>query len=218
MESIIRIANVVIAARQFNPTIFDPIWLLDNGLATREELQAGNAFTLTPPFVQFCAPAYILVVLPDQLQFTPQPLDDNSGRLIVEKVGRIVQLLPQTPYAAAGLNFVWHLIPEQAQFAEFSRAVFFQDNPLFAAFQQDDARFGGYLSRNTLGARLRLDVRPVRTTPIPEGPEALQFGFNYNVDIPRSPAAVEQVLRFLERRDEAKQQAEHLVQAIQNWR
>lgn len=217
MEASLKTANVVIAAKQFNPTIFDQIWLLDNGIATREELQGENAFVLTAPFVQFCAPSFVLVVLPDQLQFTPDPVDEGAGQLVVEKVGRIVTLLPHTPFVAAGLNFVWHLSLDAAAFGEFSKSLFFRENPLYSAFQEDDARYGGYLSKSTLGTRLNLDVRPVRTAA-PDGPEAIQFAFNFNLDLPRGQAAVEQITALLRRWDEARNQSASLIQAVREWR
>lgn len=218
MESSLKTANVVIAARQFNPTIFDQIWLLDNELATREDFRGENVFTLTPPFVQFRAPAFALVVLPDQLQFAPQPVNERAGQLILDKVGRIVELLPQTPYVAVGLNYVWHLIPDASQFAGFCKDLFSKENPLFAAFDVDDARYGGYLSKNVLGARLKLDIKPVTIGAPPEGSEALQFAFNYNLDLPRSAAAVDQILDMLRRWDEARNQSQEIVHAVQTWR
>ena len=36
-------ANVVVAARQFNPTIFTQLWLVDHGIATREDFVGGNS-------------------------------------------------------------------------------------------------------------------------------------------------------------------------------
>ena len=144
-----------------------------------------------------------VVILPDQLQFTPDPVEDATGKLVLDKVGRIATLLPHTPYAAAGLNFVWHLLPDPPGFGEFCRSLFFRDNPLFSAFEQGDARYGGYLSKNTLGTRLKLDVRPVKATA-PDGTEVLQFAFNFNLDLRRNPAAVEQIIALLGRWDEAK--------------
>jgi len=215
MELSLKSANVVVAARQLNPTIFDQIWLIDNEIATREDFQGENAFMLTPPFVQFRSPAFVLVVLPEQLQFTPQPLTERAGQLVLDKVGRIVRLLPHTPYVAVGLNFVWHVIPEAAQFREFSKSLFFRNNPLFTAFDADDARYGGYLSKDTLGARLKLDIKPLRMGPPGDGTEALQFAFNYNLDLPKSAAAVQQILEMLRRWDEARDQSQELVQALQ---
>jgi len=142
-------------------------------------------------------------------------LNERAGQLIVDKVGRIVRLLPHTPYVAVGLNFVWHLIPNAAQFGEFCKGLFFRDNPLFTAFDVDDARYGAYLSKNSLGARLRLDIKPHRMGPPGEGTELLQFAFNYNLDLPRSAAAVEQILQMLRRWDEARRESQELVQALQ---
>ena len=73
--------------------------------------------------------------------------------MALEKVGAIVRLLPQTPYAAVGLNFTWLVQPSASDYDGFCRALFFRTNPLFTPFDTGDARFGGYLSRDVLGSK-----------------------------------------------------------------
>lgn len=217
MDSTLKTANVVVVARQFNPWIFDQIWLIDNGIASREDFRGDN-FTLTPPFVQFSTPEYTLMVVPEQLQFTPRLMNEHTGILVREKVGRITELLPQTPYVALGLNFLWHIAPGDREFAQFSRSLFFCDNPLFSSFDSEDARFGGYLSKKGIGeGRLRLDVKPVRFAAEGEGSEVLQFSFNYNLDLPRGSDAVAQMLATLERWDQARTESSQVIQGILHW-
>lgn len=218
MESQLVNANVVVAARQFNPTIFDQLWLLKNGIALPEDFKGGESFILTPPFVQFRSSKFVLLVMPEQLQFVPNPISDESGMLVAEKVGAIVRLLPQTPYVAAGLNFVWHLVPEPSDYNGFCKALFFRSNPLFASFDTEDARFGGYLSRDVLGARLKLDIKPtkVAVTPGRQTQEILQFTFNYNVDLGR-PNAVEKIEQTLSRWNDARDYAQQTVSSLEGW-
>ncbi len=208
--------NVVVAARQFNPTIFDQLWLVGNGIALTDEVQGEGRFVFTPPFVQLRTPQFALLVLPEQLQFAPDPVTEDSGVLVVEKVGAIVGLLPQTPYTAVGLNFAWHLIPEPVEYRAFCKELFFRSNPLFSPFEADDARFGGYLSRDILGTRLKLDVKPVVTGSDKERAEVLQFAFNFHVDIERADA-VEKIQQTLERWNEARNYARQIISALEDW-
>lgn len=210
-------ANVVVAARQFNPTIFTQLWLVDHGIAAREDFVGGDSFILTPPFVQFRTPAYLLLVMPEQLQFVPLPITEKAAEMVLEKVGAIVRLLPQTPYVAVGLNFHWFLVPGASDYDAFCRALFFRTNPLFASFDTGDARFGGYLSRDVLGTRLKLDIKPVKIGgPMMPTPEILQLVFNYNVDL-KGANTVEQIEETLSRWNEARNYASQIISELENW-
>jgi hypothetical protein len=111
---------------------------------------------------------------------------------VQETIGRIVEMLPHTPYRALGLNFTWHLTPDGGDVAALSRWLFFiPGRPLFRDFDAPDASFGAYLSRNLLGFRLKLDVKPV-TVP-PSGTEAaqrLQLLYTFHADLPEGGEAV----------------------------
>lgn len=207
-------ANAVIAAKQLNPTIFDQIWLVDNGIATRDDFRAGMPSVTTQAFAQLVLPTFSLCVVPEQLQFAPNDLNQPGGKLVAEKLGGIVRLLPQTPYVAAGLNFVWQLAPEAGQFGKVCRDLFFRNNPLYAEFDSPDARFGGYLSMTKLNSRLRLDVRPIHSGGAEQEMEALQFTFNYNRDLPRSADAVQQIIDLLGHWDAARDHSAALVNKI----
>ena len=211
IEPSLKGANVVIAAKQLNPTIFDQIWLVDNEVATRDDFRGGMPCVTTQAFAQFVLPSFTLCVVPEQMQFAPNDLNQANGKLVAEKLGRIVRLLPQTPYVAAGLNFIWQFTPDADRFAEVCRSLFFQRNPLFSEFDSPDARFGGYLSTNKLGARLRLDVRPIRLGATEQETEALQFTFNYNCDLPRSAEAVQPIIALLDRWDAALEHSALIV-------
>jgi hypothetical protein len=208
-------ANVVVVARQFNPTIFSQLWLVRNGIATEEDFQGESVFT--PAFVQVRARRYALLVLAEQVQFAPSPPAVREGELVLDKVGRIVRLLPETPYVAVGLNFTWQLdIGEPDQFVPFSRALFFRGNPLFHQFDEVNGRFGGYLSREMFGARLKLDVKPIRVGP-PEDPlERLLFAFNFHKDVGRDDP-VQDIQEMLGRWNDALEESSAIVASLENW-
>src|SRR5262249_40918164 len=94
---------VVIVAQQFNPTIFTQHWLIDRGILARDELMEGSLFS--DFVVQVRSRYFQMLVLPEQLQFVPSVACEAQQQLLIDKVGAIINLLPQTPYKALGLNF-----------------------------------------------------------------------------------------------------------------
>ena len=57
--------------------------------------------------------------------------------------------------------------------------MFWIDSALHSLFDVKDARFGGYFSKDFLGTRLKLDIKPV----IKKELEAFQAAINFHVDL-----------------------------------
>jgi len=209
-------ANVVVAANQFNPTVFSQLWLVRNGLLAEEDF--GPGFLFSQAVVQLATPQFLLLVVPSQLQFTPSEQIQAQQGLIIEKVGRIVERLPHTPYVAIGLNFVWHLRDEHTRIEELSRDLFFKnDSDLYRRFDTQDARFGAYLSRNFLGCRLKLDVKPISLDESGHDEmQRLQFAFNFHRDLgDGAEEASRRIQDMLGRWDEARAESMQIVESLQ---
>jgi len=206
-------ANVVIIARQFNPSIISQYWLIKNGIFTEEEIQPDSIFS--PVIANVHSRDCQVLVLPEQLQFMSQLADQSGQELLISKLGKIVQALPHTPFVAVGLNFSWQVYDEDdASNAALGRKLFFRDDsPLYKFFDVDDARFGSYMSRDILGCRLKLDIKPV-TVPCPEGTSnRLLFGFNFHLQLTEDDKA-ESILKLFQKWDEAKETAVSLMKQI----
>ncbi|MDO9229623.1 MAG: hypothetical protein Q8M86_07375 [Syntrophales bacterium] len=206
-------ANVVIIARQFNPSIISQYWLIKNGIFTEEEIHPDSIFT--PVIANVRSKDCQVLVLPEQLQFTSTLADPAAQELLISKLGKIVQTLPHTPFVAVGLNFSWQVYDEvDSSSAALGRKLFFRDDsPLYKFFDADDARFGSYMSRDILGCRLKLDIKPV-TVPCPEGTSnRLLFGFNFHLQLIEDDKA-ESILNLFQKWDEAKETAFSLMKQI----
>lgn len=185
-------ANVVIAARQFNPSIFTELWLTRHAILGENQRQPGCLFSDEIAKVE--ASSFALLVLPPQLQFVPRTSLDDEEKLVVEKVGGIVKLLPETPFVALGLNFQWMVWSETTPTPLMARQMFFKaDNPLFRHFESDDATFGTYASRDQFGFRMKLDVKPVEISSSQADTETadlttqrLLFAFNFHFELPKT--------------------------------
>lgn len=204
-------SNLVIAARHFNPSIFSQLWLVRNGILGEPEFQAGCVFTDQVANIE--SGQFGLLVVPPQLQFVPKVAAEDEGKLVVTKVGKIVRTLPHTPYIAVGLNFFWHVEPEDGNVPALTRSLFFSpQHRICQLFGSDDARFGAYFSKDVLDCRLKLDVKPIRRQTGEESKEFVQFAFNFHLDLPQEGnQTVEAIERQLGIWDEARNEATKIV-------
>jgi hypothetical protein len=201
---------VVVAARQFNPSVITQLWLVRNGLLVDDDFLPGCIFT--DVIVQVRSRRFHMLIVPEQLQFVPAvPPEEEQGQ-IVDSLGRLVATLPHTPYTALGLNFAWHLRLGERNVSQVTRELFFQRGiPLFANFDREDAHFGGYLSKDYLGFRLKLDVKPVIVQEEGRNENRVQFAFNFHADLTVADQIEDRLLRW----NEVRQEAERIIDAVE---
>lgn len=204
----------VVAAHHFNPSVATQLWLVDNNIVLREEFVGGAVFT--DMFVQVPTRDFHLLIVPDNCQFTLLSHVQRQQELAVERVGRLVTILPHTPYKGVGINFVWHLVPENNTIDEVCRRLFYDaGNPLHRLFDVNGARFGCYLSKDSLGCRLKLNVQPVMIA-LPDKPQQhlIQFVFNYHLDLAGRENPVAEIGPMLNRWNEAHAESSHIVDVV----
>jgi hypothetical protein len=206
--------NVVVAAGVFNPSVVGQHWLVKHEIVGEEEFEQGCVFT--DVLVQVQTKAFMLAIVPPRLQFAPRVDDDRQQSLIIDKVGGIVKAIPHTPYVACGLNFTWQLKPECVDVASLCRRIFFREgDPLYAFFDDGQPLFGGYFSRDALGCRIKLDVKPVDVKgsrvedgkTIEEEWRSLQFAFNFHDDLSNEQNSVQRIAEMFHRWNDAKTMA-----------
>ena len=214
MEIRLVTANVVLAARQFNPSIINQLWLVDHDVVRREEFRPGSVFT--DMLVNVVTEQFTLFVSPEQLQLVPTIGPGDVQDLISERVGKLVATVPHTPYTACGLNFIWHVGSDNIQ--QMSRDLFFVPNsPLHQQFEGKDARLGAYLSKPFYDGRLKLDIKPLTLTHNESGKEEerLQMAFNMHWDIERENDVVNQINSNLRRWNDAINEATRIIKSIE---
>ena len=200
-------ANIVIVAKNLNPSIFSQLWLVEEGIVGKGEF--GDNCVFTPLFTQIFTPTFQLHVLPERLQIVLIDKSLEEPTPIMEKISMLVQKLPHTPYIAIGANFLWFVAPDEpADPVEFMRKLFMRPEiPLYNRFSSEDARFGAYMSRNVFGVRLQLDIKPHREEKSGSVEEYLRFNFNYHLDLAHGDQ-VTQILGFLDNWSKMKQEAD----------
>ena len=206
-------SNAVIVAHQFNPSVVNQLWLVDNGIVARDEFQEGCVFS--DMVVNVNAKDFSLFVSPEQLQFAPKVAEGVEDSVVQNSLGRFVRAVPHTPFAGLGLNFVWGVSDEDI--VTLSRKLFFRpDEPLYKAFDSDNARFGSYMSKDFSGGRLKLDIKPITLKLIETGEsiERIQFAFNFHFDIAPGGHGAEQICDFLKNWNAAVDEAKNLMKTV----
>ena len=176
-------ANVVVAAEKFNPSILTEFWLIKHKVMA-EDAKTGN-WIFSPMMVSVSTHEFAILAVPDRLQFTLTNPAGDAQNLVEEKVGRIVDLLPHTPYRGLGFNFAWIATPKDLNgFVDRLRQMFMKEGcPPYDEFATPDARFGAYLSKDIFEFRMRLDIKPVKRLQDGAQLEALVYNFNFHKDL-----------------------------------
>jgi len=206
----LEVANVVITANVFNVSIFSQLWLQRHEIFREEEFISRETMFL-PQLVQVGTETCHMLVVPERLQMILKTPDNPDP--ILDRVRSIVNLLPQTPYTALGLNMIWFLsMNEDERITDFTRRNFSVPNhPLYNYFSVEDAKFGAYISKQFAYFRLRADIKPVR---LPDGSEKVQLSFNFNFDLPSVDNVAEVINESLTRWTEAFQETQTITDML----
>jgi len=176
--------NIVITANNFNPTVFNQVWLYKNKIATEEDFKLpGNV--IADGFTQISAENFVIIITPQQLQFIPRNIDIAFGTIKGILV-KLIELIPQTPFIGIDINFDWHFTLDTS-FHEYTKSKFWnENNPFLKHFATPDCSYGYYISKNieeVNDVRLKLNIKPIQFPVIgQESQERLQLLFNYHKD------------------------------------
>jgi hypothetical protein len=206
-------SNIVVVAENLNPSIFREMWLVKEGVFAENEIKSGSLYSSVSVNVQ--TPDSDLLIIPERLQLTLKT-DERQDEVIKKVLVTVVEALPHTPYKAIGFNFHWILETSgQREISEVSQDMFLSEkNPLRNIFATDDARVGVYLSKDELGMRLKLEVRPVKGVVENAGKEALRLNFNFDKLINSQENATGIVLETIDKWLAAKTISENIVKEV----
>lgn len=181
----LKIASVVVVARNFNPSIFTQQWLISKNVI--EDRTDDGQQIFTPQFVHITNNNFHLTVLPEQLIFevinSPK---ETFVACVIEKLIPIVNALNETPFAAVGINFQWHMTDSEQTVTIISKRLFDKGDGIYSEFNTADARYGAYMSKNFLNARLKLDIKPFTEQQQNDGNSPQEFimsAFNFHKDL-----------------------------------
>ena len=135
--------------------------------------------------VQVNTHEFQLQVISPQISATPAALTKASRSRTISLLKSIFGLLPETPVIGLGINCNWRIASENETRGLLKKLFYKAGSPLFNSFSSDDSYFGGYMSKDEAGGRLRLTVRPVQfkdadSTSISE---VIDFSFNFHLEL-----------------------------------
>jgi hypothetical protein len=204
--------NVVILANQFNLSIMNQHWLIENCIILQDDLQDG--YTFTPVFTQVKTKPFLLTIVPERLQIDLYSTTKNKIGLIKSKLGTIVDKLPHTPFAALGFNFAYFLTTEDSRVEKYTRSLFFKpDSPLSSQFDEDNAKFGGYFSKDVSGFRHKLDIKPVSIKSEYKTIDKIKLDFNFHLDLVGNNKS-KTILKYLAKWDNMESITKDIVNLI----
>lgn len=212
MERKLVSTNAVVIANAFNPSVVRESFLNKIGVVAPDEVKPG--FIFSEQVANVSTARFTLLVLPQQLQVAPVERV-GAGEVVGSVIVSLVKALPHTPYVAAGINFVWHLAPQDETVAEATRRLFAGNaSPLRDAFDvpNANARFGFFASKDLGSVRLKLDVKPAHLLSPDgvKGGELVQCSFNFHRDVATATALAD-VTELCERWTEFERLSEELV-------
>ena len=102
-------ANVVILAKNHNPSIVSKEWLVQKKIIEEPVV----SFVHTPAFSVVEADNFRLVVDPDRLQISVKNFDPKNIENLPKITDNYVNQLPETPYTAIGFNYSYRVATEK---------------------------------------------------------------------------------------------------------
>jgi hypothetical protein len=195
--------NAVLAAQSLNPSIFTQTWLAKYKVFEESDFTQNSLYS--PLAVNVATPDLLFVAIPEKVQVAfGQKREDASWcqNALHRTVGVIAKELHHTPFQAVGFNMEWVVKIEPSRSIEnVERKCFLPEaNPLAKHFNDDNCRFGIYLSKDFTLGRLKLDIKPVTLKDSSPGARLL---FNFHRDL--AGDKITQVAQFLDHWTEAYQ-------------
>lgn len=188
-------SSVVILANDVNQSIFNPVWLLKNGILLEDEVRLGEA-VYVPGLTRVPTESFEFMALPDRLQMKFPPSVDDAGAVLTRVLVGIARTLPHTPFAAVGLNNQYRLTPtDAAGFSEWNRSMFAAPWAASQCKGETRERFGCTFAYDAFGgARMRIRAA-VSAQPIDQAiqtdPTPYVVSLHCNLHRDLSPSEVE---------------------------
>jgi hypothetical protein len=211
MQTNLRIKNIVFVGN-FNLSTFDKYFFIKHNIVKEDELLPFTRFDSGA--IQVSTHKFDIIVVPQQLIFSSKIFNQDTDELnkiaaLVIKTGNVIDI------NAFGINFHWFMEDETRPLNKLSRDLFYNDKiKLFSDFFDDEnAVFGIYASKNFKTGRLKLDIKPGKFQEIAPpylNPEVITFAFNFHFDI-KNLTDNSEIINILNEYDSYKKESERII-------
>jgi hypothetical protein len=176
-------ADIVLIANAHNPSIVTHQWLQNNKLIKEEP----QNFTHTPGFSIFESENLFLTVDYQRLQIAAKNYNEEIINSLNNFVVGYIELLPQIPYVALGLNFMWKAIfTEDEKLPEINIVI--NDKKINSLLDKTETKCGGIIYMKKFPYVLKIVFEPVHDNII-------LFNFNFHHEI--KDKAIKEILDYV---------------------
>jgi len=148
----LRGANIVILAKNYNPSIVTKDWLDRKGIIKKD---AVINFVHTPPFSLVETDDFSLVVDLDRLQISVKKINSENIEKLPKLIEDYTNNLPETPYETIGFNFSYGIPGERS-----IQDILCLDKERIANIYPDDYRLGMTIHTKFRDFLVRVNVQP----------------------------------------------------------
>ena len=191
--------NIIIIARNYNPSIASKDWVLDKGLLT----EPIDNFTHTPLISFVENKSHSLIVDSDRLQISAKILSPENMEELPKIANKFIVALPETPYKTMGFNYIYQVKEEN----DSLRKLFSPNERSLKQIFSSGYQLGGTIVFKFKDIfRARVNIAPTGT----DKEKSRIIDFNFHTEIQDR----EEILQGLNLYSETKKKAESIITAL----
>ena len=170
-ESTLINTNIVVLAKNHNPTIVTKDWLKLRRIV--EDKENITKFTHTPVISFVETENFRFIVDPDRLQILITKINEENIKNLPIITEKYINQLPETPYTAIGLNYNYNIELQ----AEYLKNIFSPDENKFKKLFSNEYRLGSTIIFNYENFIVKIDLNPLFNEK-----EKIAANFNFHCD------------------------------------
>jgi len=152
MEHTLTGANIVVLAKNHNPSIVSKEWLIQNRIIEEKIID----FAHFPVISVIESDNFKLLVDQDRLQLSIKKISQENLKELAKIISKYINQLPETPYTAIGFNYLYTLKIGQKKL----KNTFFTDDKRLIKIFSENYAFGGIIKFMFGDFMAKLTIRP----------------------------------------------------------
>ena len=190
-------ANIVILARNYNPSIVSKEWLYEKNIVR----EAVTNFVHTPPLSLVETERISFVLNESRLQISLKSVTPENIEILPRIATSFVSCLPETPFTSIGLNYIYYVPKESSRV----KTLFALDDTKLKEVFSENCEVGVIVSFPFKEFIVRMSTPPSRG-----GAARVTIDFNFHSDC----REVEQVKERLKLHSQTMEKAEEILRGL----
>jgi len=186
--------NIVILAKNHNPSIISKEWLKLRGVV--EENENFSRFTHTPFLSYLETDNFRFIVDIERLQISLVKISDENIEKLPNITKKYISQLPETPYTALGLNYNYNIELQ----AESLKKIFHPNKDKFTKLFTEDHQLGGIIMFSHSNFMVKIDIKPIFNEA-----EKIIVNFSFYCDSKKIEKIKKMIKSYFEMRDKTQE-------------